>query len=200
MTVIDERHASRSGSGTQPRLPRPLQRRLPQSRTAAVRAGDPAVRRPAAVPRRYRPGRRYVTAGITGRQLRVRRLRALHAARYAASACRARPAARRRPCAITWRRIFIDGVSCSFSIVKASSATMKRRTLLDHRQVRVDPVDRAPAAAACRSGADAISGSGHQQARRGAGGGRHRPSPARFPAGASASPRSAAARHCRPCR
>ena len=29
---------------------------------------------------------------------------------------------------MTWRRIFIDGVSCSLSMVKPSSARMKRRT------------------------------------------------------------------------
>ena len=29
---------------------------------------------------------------------------------------------------MTWRRILIDGVSCSFSTVNGSSAMMKRRT------------------------------------------------------------------------
>ena len=33
---------------------------------------------------------------------------------------------------MTWRRIFIDGVSCSFSIVKPSSAINEVAHLLDH--------------------------------------------------------------------
>jgi hydroxyacylglutathione hydrolase len=88
--------------------------------------------------------------------------------------------------------------------------------LLDHRQLGVDPVDRLDSALVDRrrdSGSLRLAprGSGGlnrripfrdraRAARPDAAGGRHRPSPGRSRAAASASPRPAAARHCRPCR
>ena len=125
-----------------------------------------------------------------------------------ASACRARRAARHRPRVMTWRRILIDGVSCSFSTVNGSSARMKRRTfsITDSSALtRSTASDSAfwssPARRiALRTRFMRPFGIGDDQGDQVRPAVAVRPSPGRFRAAGSACPRPAAARHCRPCR
>ena len=214
--------ARRQGAGASDVLPAalsPAADRRHRRDTIAIRQGVAGLRQPlpgiaarglqrryALVYRQYAGGRAGATSrrsvdtagGIHGRELRARAIHPLQSARASATR-RARRAARRRRSMMTWRLIFIDGVSCSFSMVKGSSATMNRRilsitdrsaftrsTALLKPLTNIRRLIRSPDPA--------------RAARRGAGGGRHRPSPARSPAEASACPRSAGARHCRPCR